>query len=192
MTLDEKDLPLKDQANIRILLQVSQGNQEPVILVKVLHLSVFIKRAAAKKITIDIPEEMSDGEEEDDDHGENDSNGDSDAEVQVKKKAAKKVTKKTNSKHQCKEESGDDESGNNKSIREESPLHPMKVQGPRKDGHKEVPHPHMIQPSGTQPITTVPVDGDTDADEPPRKWAHLDKGKRKDQKGKLKKLKGDA
>ncbi|KAJ3729337.1 hypothetical protein C8R42DRAFT_715640 [Lentinula raphanica] len=63
---DEKQFSLKHQANIGILLQKPQGNDDPVVLTRVLHSKVFLKRAAARQIVIQLPKEMRKGGEESD------------------------------------------------------------------------------------------------------------------------------
>ncbi|KAJ3963822.1 hypothetical protein EV361DRAFT_956580 [Lentinula raphanica] len=63
---DEKQFSLKHQANIGILLQKPQGDDDPVVLTRVLHSKVFLKRAAARQIKIQLPKEMQKGGEESD------------------------------------------------------------------------------------------------------------------------------
>lgn len=59
--IDEKDLTLAEQAEITILMQEPQDNdEEPVALTKVFHSKAFITQAAAMKIELDLPEGLED------------------------------------------------------------------------------------------------------------------------------------
>lgn len=59
LMIDENDLSIKNQAEIGILLQ-QPWNKDPVNLAKVLHLKLFIKWVAVKKVILDLSEEMQD------------------------------------------------------------------------------------------------------------------------------------
>ncbi|KAJ3832488.1 hypothetical protein F5878DRAFT_668904, partial [Lentinula raphanica] len=79
---EEKQFSLKHQANIPILLEKPQGNDDPLPLTRVLHSNIFLNRAAARQIKIDLPKEMrKEGEASD----QASDGGDSDDEVMPKK-----------------------------------------------------------------------------------------------------------
>ncbi|KAJ3792263.1 hypothetical protein GGU11DRAFT_760902 [Lentinula aff. detonsa] len=61
---DEKELSLKEQANVGILLQEPRGNNNPVVLAKVLHSKIFLKQAVAHNISIELPDGMQEEDEE--------------------------------------------------------------------------------------------------------------------------------
>ncbi|KAJ3780711.1 hypothetical protein GGU10DRAFT_380302 [Lentinula aff. detonsa] len=61
---DEKELSLKEQANVGILLQEPRGDNNPVVLAKVLHSKIFLKQAVAHNISIELPDGMQEEDEE--------------------------------------------------------------------------------------------------------------------------------
>lgn len=90
----------KALAEVGIVIQEPQDDEEPIILTKVLHSKYFIKRAAAANIVIDLPEGMEDAETDDKET--------SDVEIPVAKK----------SKARRKEDGGDeDNAGRGKGLK---------------------------------------------------------------------------
>lgn len=77
--IDALPIGLKALAEVGIVMQEPQDDEEPIILTKVLHSKVFIKRAAAANIIIDLPEGMEGFESDDEDN--------SDVETPVVKKS---------------------------------------------------------------------------------------------------------
>lgn len=83
--IDEKDLTLAEQAEIGILMQEPQDDdEEPVALTKVFHSKAFITQAAAMKIELDLPEGL-----EDELQGGSDTKENSDGEIEKVKKVVK-------------------------------------------------------------------------------------------------------
>ncbi|KAJ3816205.1 hypothetical protein F5880DRAFT_1619635 [Lentinula raphanica] len=62
---NERQLTLEEQAQVEILLQEPKGNNRPVVLARVLHSNVFLKRAAARDIHIDLPDEANENSDSD-------------------------------------------------------------------------------------------------------------------------------
>ncbi|KAF9070993.1 hypothetical protein BDP27DRAFT_1419523 [Rhodocollybia butyracea] len=63
MAWDEDELDLEDmaeEAEIGIVVQEPQGDEEPLVLAKVLHLKKFVRRAAARKVKIQGVNDLSD------------------------------------------------------------------------------------------------------------------------------------
>ncbi|KAJ3765176.1 hypothetical protein FB446DRAFT_795321 [Lentinula raphanica] len=159
---DEKQFSLKSQANIAILLQEPKGNEEPLPLTRVLHSKVFLKRAAARQIKINLPKEMQGDSDESDQAktsgGEQDDSGsDGDSDIKVRPKKSRKVPQSR---------AADSDSDAEKRI---PPLH--KSRHNAASGSRGEPKPKNKK--RTQQHWTGDSDSDAEVVVPARRYKHL-------------------